>query len=113
MACGWSPFGSKSDAMTKRLPPSDFSGRGGPVRRPGLGAEFRPALAQQPFERLLAGDAAKAARLRRQVGAGEAIFRIAFLSDLMRGAGGTGDASSVSPSSSASFGSRPVTGEAV
>ena len=49
----------------------------GPVRRPGLGAEFRPALAQQPFERLLAGDAAKAARLRRQVGAGEAIFRIA------------------------------------
>src|SRR6266849_3206149 len=29
MACGWSPLGSKSDSMTKRTPPSVFSGRGG------------------------------------------------------------------------------------
>ncbi len=29
IAWGWSPFGAKSDLMTKRWPPSDFSGRGG------------------------------------------------------------------------------------
>src|SRR5437763_596246 len=29
IAVGWSPFGSYSDLITKRTPPSDFSGRGG------------------------------------------------------------------------------------
>ena len=29
IACGWSPLGSKSDLITSRWPPSDFSGRGG------------------------------------------------------------------------------------
>ena len=60
IACGWSPFGSKSEAMVKRLPPSDFSGRGGRCGVHGTVAEFRPAFAQQPFERLLAGYAGEA-----------------------------------------------------
>ena len=29
IAVGWSPFGSYSDLISKRTPPSDFSGRGG------------------------------------------------------------------------------------
>ena len=62
IAVGWSPFGSKSDLMTKRRPPSDLSGRGG---RCGvhnrLTAEFVAALAQQAVERLLARGAAEGA----------------------------------------------------
>ena len=46
-----------------------------PVRRPRHGGEFGASLAQQSVERLLAGDAGNAARLRRQVGAGQAVFR--------------------------------------
>ncbi len=49
------------------------------VRRPHFAAaggagKFRPALAQQTFQRLLAGEAGKAAGLRRQVGARQAVF---------------------------------------
>ncbi len=29
MASGWSPLGSNSETMSKRMPPSDFSGRAG------------------------------------------------------------------------------------
>src|SRR4029078_3268793 len=48
------------------------------VRRPRNRGKFRPALAQQPLERLLARDAAEASRLRRQIGARQAICRVLF-----------------------------------
>ena len=49
------------------------------VRHPHLavaGGEFRAALAQQSFQRLLAGHAGEAARLRRQIGARQAVFGV-------------------------------------
>jgi hypothetical protein len=73
-----SPFGSKSEAILKRMPPSDFLRSRWTVRRPRNRGKFRPALAQQPLERLLARDAAEASRLRRQIGARQAIFRVLF-----------------------------------
>ena len=49
-----------------------------PVRRPGRARKFRPAFAQQPVERLLAGQPAEGAHSgaarRRQVGARQAVF---------------------------------------
>src|SRR6185437_11062254 len=48
------------------------------MRCPGNGCELRPALAQQPLKRLLARNAGETAWLRRQVRAGEAVFRIFF-----------------------------------
>jgi len=81
IASGWSPFGSNSDWMTKRLPPSDFSGRGGRCGSHGCRREFLAALAQQIFQRLRGGGDAHrrqpAARLR-QVGLRQPVFRIVF-----------------------------------
>ena len=86
IASGWSPFGSNSDWMTRRLPPSDFLRARRAMRRPRHGGNFRPALAQQAFKRFGGGGDAHAtqavARLR-QVGARQAIFRVAS-SDLAR-----------------------------
>ena len=61
------------------------------VRRPHLGVaagtgEFRPPLAQQPVERLLAGQPSEAALLRRQVGARQAVFSL-FLHLPLEGGG--------------------------
>src|SRR5262249_29571847 len=46
------------------------------VRRPRRRGEFRATLTQQLFERLLTCDAAKTARLGRQIGARQSVFRV-------------------------------------
>ena len=60
IAVGWSPFGSYSDLMTKRTPPSDFSGRGGRcgvqiLHLAVLALEFGAAVADQAFQRVRGG----------------------------------------------------------
>ncbi len=57
------------------------------VRRPhAFAREFGAALAQQALERLLAGEAGEAARLRRQIGARQAVFPL-FLYLPLQGGG--------------------------
>ena len=59
------------------------------VRRPRHGGNFRPALAQQSLQRLRGGDAHRTSRARlRQVGARQAVFRIAAARDALGFAGG-------------------------
>jgi hypothetical protein len=43
MACGWSPAGWKPETISKRLPPSHFSGRGGLC-----GTQVRPLTSGRP-----------------------------------------------------------------
>ena len=60
IAVGWSPFGSYSDLITKRTPPSDFSRRGGrcgvqTLTLAVLALEFGAAVADQAFQRVGGG----------------------------------------------------------
>ena len=57
IAVGWSPFGSYSDLISKRTPPSDFSGRGGrcgvqTLDLAVIALEFRAAVADQILQRI-------------------------------------------------------------
>ena len=60
MACGWSPLGSKSETSLKRMPPSDFSGRGGRCGVHGVAsAQVRVAGFEQLLQRLAGGGRAQ------------------------------------------------------
>ena len=79
IACGWSPLRLELGLDDEFLPAFGFLRARRAVRRPhfaaaGCAGEFGTALAQQFVQRLAGGDAGKAARLRRQIGARQPVF---------------------------------------